>query len=116
MWRLVGAQTSPVDAELRGRLDLRMQGMQGMQGGTRVDGAYDVVQLDARGTERRVAGALSGRAVDAHTLDLDVQLDGATRRHVGRVRGDSLVGTWVELPLAGGPPRAIGSFRAARER
>jgi hypothetical protein len=109
-WRYAAQQTAPAPAELQGALAVSEQT------GARIAGALDVVETDARGLQRRLAGPLAGRTADSTTLDFDVTLGAATRRHVGRVRGDSLTGSWVEQPAGGGAPSASGSFRAARQR
>lgn len=109
-WRYAARQTSPSDADLTGTLTFTQQS------GASVAGAIDVVETDARGQSRRLAGPLAGRTVDSTTVDVDVTLGAATRRHVGQVRGDSLVGTWIEQPAGGGAPSASGTFRAARTR
>ena len=58
---------------------------------------------------------VSGRTIDASLLDFDVVLDPAsTRRHSGSVRGDSLVGNWVQASSVG--LVAAGTFRAHRIR
>ena len=109
-WRYAGRQASPADAELTGTLSFTQQS------GASVAGALDFVESDARGQQRRLAGPVAGRTVDSTTVDVDVTLGAVTRRHVGRVKGDSLTGTWIEQPAAGGPPTASGTFRAARVR
>ncbi|WP_284351504.1 hypothetical protein [Roseisolibacter agri] len=109
-WRYVAQQTSPAPADLQGTLAV------GEQSGARIAGALDVVETDARGLQRRLGGAMAGRTADSTTLDFDVAIGAGVRRHVGRVRGDSLTGSWIEQPVAGGAPVASGSFRAARQR
>ncbi len=109
-WRYEARQLTPVDAELTGTLAITGQT------GANVSGALDMTEVDARGTVRRLAGALAGRTLDSTTVDFDVTLATATRRHVGRVAGDSLTGSWIEQSAAGGPPTASGTFRAARAR
>ncbi len=109
-WRYAGRQTVPADADLAGTLSFTTQV------GATVAGALDVTETDFRGTPRRLTGAVAGRTVDSTTVDFDLVLSAVTRRHVGRVVGDSLTGTWIEQAVAGGAPTASGSFRAARNR
>jgi hypothetical protein len=85
------------------------------QTGAQVGGSVDFVETDARGQQRRVAGPFSGRTVDSTTLDFEVILGAVSRRHVGKVKGDSLTGTWVEAS-SDGIPTASGTFRSARGR
>lgn len=109
-WRYAAQQDAPARADLQGALAI------GEQSGARITGALDVVETDVRGQQRRLAGPMVGQSADSTTLDFDVTLGTGTRRHVGRVRGDSLTGSWIEQPVAGGAPTASGSFRAARQR
>lgn len=109
-WRYAGRQTVPADADLAGTLSFTTQV------GATVAGALDVTETDFRGTPRRLAGAVTGRTLDSTTVDFDLVLSTVTRRHVGRVVGDSLTGTWIEQAVAGGAPTASGSFRSVRNR
>jgi hypothetical protein len=101
-WEYTGTQQSP---------DLRLQGslVISRQSGSRFDGSADVVeQSPTGGTTRRLIGVVGGRTLDSVTVDFDMVVDDATRRHFGTVRGDSIIGSWVE-GIGGG---ASGSFRA----
>ena len=109
-WRYSGRQTVPTDADLTGTLSVTGQT------GAQISGALDFVETDTRGLQRRVAGLLLGRTIDSTTLDFDVSLTTVTRRHVARVAGDSIVGTWIEQPAGGSAPTASGTFRGARVR
>lgn len=105
-WRY--AATGASAAQAQGALSFTQQR------GAQVAGALDVLETAADGTQRRLAGPLAGQTSDSTTVDFEVQLGAAARRHVGRVRGDSLTGTWVETSVGGGAPTGSGSFRAAR--
>ena len=84
-------------------------------GTTRVSGTFDASEQDAAGNVRRIVGAVSGRTVGDATVAFDVVFDPtASRHHTGTVRGDSLIGSWVELTDRG--VVASGSFRARRVR
>ena len=107
-WRYA-AQVPTSGAEIRGTLSVTQQT------GAQFVGALDVVETGPQGLQRRLAGPMAGRTSDSTAVDFEVQLGGDARRHVGRVRGDSLTGTWVET-MDGGAPAASGSFRAARQR
>ena len=79
----------------------------------RFNGTFDASEQDATGDIHRIVGVVSGRTIDATTIDFDVVVDPTlTRHHTGAVRGDSLTGTWVELSDRG--VVASGSFRARR--
>jgi len=108
-WSYAGQQVAPNAASLTGSLLFTEQT------GARIGGSTDVVESDARGQQRRLAGPFSGRTVDSTTVDFELVLGAVTRRHVGRVKADSLTGTWVESSTSG-LPTASGTFRAARVR
>lgn len=106
-WSYVGQQVSPGTASLGGSLSVSDQS------GARIGGTMDFVESDSRGLQRRLAGPFAGRTVDSTTLDFEVVLGAVSRRHVGRVKADSLTGTWVESSSSG-LPTASGTFRGAR--
>ena len=108
-WSYVASQSSPSTASLQGALTITNQT------GSGVGGSLDFVETDSRGVQRRLAGPVNGHTVDSLTLDFEQIVDGMTRRHVGSVKKDSITGTWIELPTAGGAISASGSFRAKRE-
>lgn len=108
-WSYAGQQVAPGSASLVGSMSFSTQT------GAQVGGSVDFVETDARGQQRRVAGPFSGRTVDSTTLDFEVILGAVSRRHVGKVKGDSLTGTWVEAS-SDGIPTASGTFRSARGR
>jgi len=108
-WSYVGSQVSPGSANLAGALSFTEQT------GARIGGTIDFVESDSRGLQRRLAGPFAGRTADSTTVDFEIVLGAASRRHVGRVKGDSLTGTWVESSAAG-LPTASGTFRSARTR
>ena len=108
-WTYVGLQVAPGAANLTGSLLFTEQT------GARIGGSMDFVESDAHGQQRRLAGPFSGRTVDSTTVDFELVLGVVTRRHVGRVKADSLTGTWVESSSSG-LPTASGTFRAARVR
>ena len=107
-WRYTATQTAPADARLDGTFVVREQT------GDRMAGTLDAVEDDARGLQRARRGALAGRADASGAVDFDVQLDGAVRRHVGRLAGDSLAGSWVDVPREGGGAVGAGRWAAGR--
>jgi hypothetical protein len=106
-WSYTGQQVAPAAASLAGTLSFTQQT------GAQIAGSVDFVETDSRGQQRRVAGPFAGRTVDSTTLDFDVVLGAVSRRHVGKVKADSLTGTWVESS-ADGLPTASGTFRSAK--
>jgi hypothetical protein len=79
--------------------------------GSGFGGSFDGTTSEPGGN-RRVVGVLSGRMLDSVVVDFDLSMDGSALRHVGSVRGDSLVGNWVETSSVG--VVASGTFRARR--
>jgi hypothetical protein len=104
-WSYTAVQTAPSAATLTG--DLTVSG----QSGQSLSGSIDVIE-DAGGQLRRLTGPVSGRALDATTVDFDAFVDGADRRHVGTVRADTVVGEWADF--SGGGAGASGTFRLER--
>ena len=107
-WSYTATQGSPTAAQLSGALAFSGQT------GAQISGTLDMIETGAGGLQRRLTGPVSGHTVDSTTVDFDLLLGAASRRHVGQVRGDSITGTWVETPVDGGVPSASGSFRASR--
>ena len=108
-WSYAGQQVAPGSASLTGSISFATQS------GAQISGSMDLIETDARGQQRRVAGPFSGRTVDSTTLDFEVIIGAVSRRHVGKVKGDSLTGSWVESS-GDGVPTASGTFRSARGR
>jgi hypothetical protein len=108
-WTYAGQQVAPGSASLAGSISFSTQT------GAQIGGSIDFVETDSRGQQRRVAGPFSGRTVDSTTLDFEFVLGAVSRRHVGKVKGDSLTGTWVESS-GDGVPTASGTFRSMRGR
>lgn len=107
-WAYAASQSSPSPAEAIGALTFSSQS------GSSVGGSLDVIETDVRGLQRRLAGPVTGRTVDSTTLDFDAVVDGMSRRHVGVIRKDSIIGSWIEMPTSGGAISASGTFRAKR--
>lgn len=106
-WRYAATQGAPAGATLQGTLVVTRQA------GTDFDGTLDVRETDARGQVRQLAGVVSGRALDATTLDFDAFLGLAGRRHVGTVASDTVTGSWLEGTSG---TTASGTFRMERVR
>jgi hypothetical protein len=82
------------------------------RGGSTFGGSLDGTESGEPSGDRRVVGIVSGRVLDSTLVDFDLTLAGDALRHVGTVRGDSLIGTWVEMSSGG--VVASGAFRARR--
>jgi hypothetical protein len=105
-WQYAAVQTAPSGATIAGVLTVSGQA------GKSLSGSIDVTE-DADGHTRRLTGPVSGRALDATTVDFDAFVEGSDRRHVGTVRADTITGEWVDF--SGGVPGASGTFRLERE-
>ncbi|MGH7555152.1 MAG: hypothetical protein ACREMQ_19290 [Longimicrobiales bacterium] len=103
-WRYTAVQGAPA-ATLMGNLVLSEQS------GSSFSGRLDVQETDAVGVQRARAGAAAGRALDDASVDFDAFLDATPRRHVARVSGDTMSGTWFQ-PAEG--TTFAGTFRAVR--
>lgn len=106
-WSYAGTQQSPA-ATLAGTLVVDRA-----SGGAFTGSADVVVSVNGTATGRW-SGPASGMFADSNTVDFDVALtDGGDWRQLAQVRGDSLVGGWVQTD-AGGTLVASGSFTAVR--
>ncbi len=102
-WRLVGTQRAP-SAAMEGLLVVEAQE------GDLISGRASWEERDAMGIVRQEGGALSGRVVGSQDVDFDVSASGVTRRHVGRLRADTIEGSWIQISDG-----RTGTFRAVRE-
>lgn len=103
-WRYEATQTSPSTASVSGTLVLKTAACHA------VAGSLDAVARDAEGRASRVAGEVDGREVDSMSVTFDVYLVSSTRQHIAHLRGDSLVGSWLDASAGG----ASGAFTARR--
>jgi len=111
-WTYEGDQANP-PATLNGTLTITSQSGQDFAG------TLDVTQTDVSGPHP-LSGPVTGRALDATSVDFDVffTVETAARRHLGTVKMgvtmDSITnGTWVESGPSG--PIASGTFKSARQ-
>lgn len=103
-WRYV-ADVAGSATQVQGQLHL-----DGADAGA-ITGTLDAQQVDASGTRTSFPGLVTGSIVSNGTARLEIALSsGRSRTHLATLRGDSLVGDWVE---SGSAP-AGGAFRAAR--
>lgn len=78
-----------------------------------IEGTLDAMETDASGRRSSVSGIVSGRVITVGTADFELALtDGRRREHFVTLRGDSLVGDWVES--AGHAMSVTGRFVAPR--
>lgn len=76
-----------------------------------LSGTLDAQQVDARGDRTPFPGLVAGVVTGTGMARIEVSLpSGRKRTHFTQLRGDSLVGDWVES----GTTPASGTFRAAR--
>jgi hypothetical protein len=105
-WRYSAVQESPVRATMEGTLQIST-----VQCGD-FTGSLDVLVTDAQGQQRRVAGPLTGRAVNGTALRFDVDVEMTTRQHVGMLSADSVNGNWL---VVAGSATVSGTFRSRKE-
>lgn len=103
-WTYEASQDAPAIATLEGTLRIDRQI------GQRMEGSLDVIE-SSDAESRRLTGLVTGLVLDAVTVDFDVLIEGVARRHVAEVRGDSIVGAWIDVRTGG----SSGTFTAARE-
>ena len=89
-WQYSGDQSAPA-LTLTGTLVIQTQA------GEVVGGQLSWQEQDGMGGTISRGGAVSGRVIGESDVDFDVILGAVTRRHVGRISGDSLNGAWVEV-------------------
>lgn len=103
-WSYSATQVSP-EAELTGTLTVTRQR------GVTFEAQLEAQERDAQGNVSTRSGIVSGRTLGEDGIDFDAFLDFGPRRHVGRLRGDSITGTWAEFD-----GRSLtGTFTARRE-
>jgi hypothetical protein len=108
-WQYSAIQNDATGGTLRGTLVIAQQS------GASFQGSLDVTETSgATGEVRSIAGTVSGAAPTGGTIDFDAFLETAPRRHVARLVGDTLSGTWLRLSNQG--VSASGTFIARRIR
>jgi hypothetical protein len=103
-WSYSATQAAPA-AQLTGTLTVVRQE------GSTFDAELEVQERDPQGNVRNWSAVVAGRTVGTDVVDFDVFVDAFARRHVGRVAGDSIIGTWAQLDDV---PRS-GTFRSRRQ-
>ncbi len=105
-WQYTGEQRVPVSLQLEGTLTItRIDG-------ERFEGALDLRSTDALGQSLRQAGLVVGRR-SGGSVDFEAALAGDVLRHVGRIAGDTVRGTWLDDGALGGALRS-GPFVLVR--
>ncbi len=82
------------------------------QSGPSFNGQLQVVETNQAGVQRQLSGIVTGTAPNGGTVDFDAFLEQSGRRHVGRVAGDSITGSWLDDSGASVP--VTGSFKLRR--
>ena len=78
-----------------------------------VEGTLSAELIEVTGQRSPLSGLVGGSVVGSGVARLEVTLvGGQLRTHLSQLRGDSLVGDWVQ----GGTTPASGTFRASRVR
>lgn len=107
-WRYLGSQMGATREVLSGTLAV------GKQTGSSFQGTLALVATNAAGEVRFLTAIAAGTALSAERIDFEIILEGRTRRHVGRLEFETIVGTWVDLSPNG--VSASGDFRLERQR
>ena len=108
-WQYSAVQNDGTGSTLRGTLMISQQSSASFQG------SLDVTETSgATGEVRAMAGAVAGAASATTAIEFDAFLETAGRRHVARLSGDTLTGTWLRLSSQG--VSASGTFTAVRVR
>jgi hypothetical protein len=108
-WQYSARQNDAAGATLIGTLVIAQQS------GASFQGSLDVTSTNgATGEVRSIAGTVSGAAPTGGAIDFDAFLETTARRHVARLVGDTLSGTWLRLGDQG--VSASGTFTARRIR
>ncbi len=99
VWQYQATQRTPSLAAIDGQIELS-----GASAGA-ITGAMQGVERDPGGASQTVAALAAGRLVGGTTLDLTLEFASGSRRHVGTLRHDSIVGSWTTSipPIASGP-------------
>ena len=105
-WRYAGVEQTPLRATMTGTLSISSASCDG------IAGQLDVMQTDASGTTRRLAGPVTGQAVDGVSFRFNAFLDANPRQHIASFAGDSLWGSWLSTD---GTQSATGTFAARRQ-
>jgi hypothetical protein len=76
------------------------------ESGRGFNGQLQAVETNQAGIQRELSGIVTGSVTNASTVDFDAFLEQTGRRHVGRLAGDSITGSWVDnvgsdVPLTG---------------
>jgi hypothetical protein len=108
-WDVSGQSSSGSSGAFQGGLTIRSTTASGYTG------SYDVVETSSQGQQRRVTGPVGGRMASSSATEFDVNLGGATRRHVATQVADTLRGSWFDVTTAGSVEGA-GTFRAIRKK
>lgn len=98
-WSYQAQQTAPV-LTFSGTLLISSES------GRSINGQLQVLETNQAGVQRQLSGIVAGVVPNATTVDFDAFLEQIGRRHVGRLAGDSITGSWVDdtgedVPLGG---------------
>jgi hypothetical protein len=105
-WHYTGVQTSPVPEALDGTLAITRESGMSFQGLL----FFQAVN-EQTGLPRSLTGPVSGSEIGTNVIDFDADIEGITRRHVGNIVADTIVGTWISAPDGA----ITGTFRVVRE-
>jgi hypothetical protein len=106
-WRYDGVQTAPEPHAIRGTL----RWFSVRESPRAFEGSHRLFEELPNGAVRPLAGSTSGELLADTIADFDLEIAGVRRRHVGALRGDSIVGDWIQLSGSS----ASGRFVLRRE-
>ena len=101
-WRYVGMQGAPL-AQLTGTLVIEAQE------GELIAGRANWESRTPTGLVTQAGGSVGGRVIGDSDVDFNVMLSPNPRRHVARIVGDTMRGSWVEVGSG-----VAGEFTAIR--
>jgi hypothetical protein len=98
-WTYQASQVVPIPTTLEGTMVLSGERA------SSVRGEFTGLEREASGGAIQVVATISGRVASGSTVDLLMTHGQGQRRHIGTLRGDSIVGTWstAEVPVLSGP-------------
>jgi hypothetical protein len=106
-WRYSGSEQAPVRTTLSGTLAISRQSC------GQFSGQVDLLEVNAQGSTRRLAGPVSGTVIDVSSIRFDAFVEAVPRQHLATLAGDSLAGTWLAVDGTG--QTVSGTFGGRRQ-
>lgn len=93
-WHYAGTQTTGSATAYDGTVTITAQS------GSKFNGGFDAQASTPAGGVVRVSGIVAGVLVTTTSIDFDLDLGDDVRRHVGKIRGDTISGAWANDDLS----------------